>query len=146
MPIYAYVCSKDACRWRQETLVDLKDKNLTKVCSRWGSESYRDGIQAFATKSVVHGSPMTDKEIDLVVGSDSEKKWAKIESDKQKRHARMVEKGATDRKLDVSGKPFNPHDHLGDNTRKALGRFYTEVAKEKVKQGPDIGLDGRPKP
>lgn len=139
MPVYAFICSAEECQWRQEKLVESSKRDLPIECPRCGKLSYRQGVTPFATPSIVHGAPMTDKEIDLVVGADSESKWVKIQKDKAERHARLQEKGALTRDLDLKpGQKFNPLGVIGDEKRKALGNAYTEAAKERIRSGVDF--------
>ncbi len=136
MPIYTYACT--SCSFKQEELRDRPKKDDPVSCKKCGSASLRKGLEEFSTPSTVHGSPMTSKEIDLVVGKDAHDKWIGIEKDRSERRARQQKAGIKDLGIVVDSGKFNPHDFLGDQKRKESGAAWTKASKEIIRSGVDF--------
>ena len=136
MPIYTFHCK--TCGFKQEEILDRSKKDTKLPCKKCGELCGRQVLEEFSTPSNVHGSPMTSKEIDLVVGKDAHEKWMGIEKDRNARRQRQQKVGVRDMGVVVDSGKFNPHDILGDDRRKQAGAAWTKASKEAIKTGVDF--------
>lgn len=140
MPIYTFKCTE--CNFKQEELIDKAKKDEPAECKACGKESKRLGLDSFSATHSVPGSPMTSREIDMVVGADAAMKWKQIENDKVERRARLYAAGARDMGPVAQAGKFNPHALLGGAKRKELGQAWTSAAQRQIQSGVDF--DGKP--
>ena len=124
MPIFTYRCS---CGFSFEKLVGAKEKDAV-VCSKCGQVSKRDGVELFATASTIDPAnkvAWSSKEVDLVVGADSSKRWEEHDRRFQDRTKDMVtiETGIQ------PGASFNPEKIIGTEASKAVAAVYEEAVK-----------------
>jgi putative FmdB family regulatory protein len=124
MPLFTYKCSD--CSLRFEKLVSVQERDSV-VC-KCGADAVRDGVQPVNVKSSISPSEKvvrSKKEIDLVVGADSEKRWKAHEERFDKRTEGMVE-------IDPgikAGENFNPERIVGDKESRELAGEYEEAVK-----------------
>jgi putative FmdB family regulatory protein len=128
MPLYKYSCPQ--CGISFERLARLSQKD-EQACSQCGERAARERNDAFAVKATISPEDkvvQTKKEIDLVVGRDSEKRWGTIEEKRKSRREGMVE---VSRDVSVSGQgsTFDPNGILGDAGRKDAAKAYNDARK-----------------
>lgn len=126
MPMYSYKCG--SCALLFDKLVSAGEKD-NQVCLICGKESKRSGVEEFSVKTPV-GAPgekaiRSNKELDLVVGADAEKRWLQHEATVKERR-----QGMDIIELDVpAGEKFDPGSLLGDSKRKELSSKFVEEFK-----------------
>ena len=124
MPMFTYKCG--SCGLVFDKLVSSKEKD-GQLCLKCGKASVRNGVESFSVKTPV-GEPgekaiRSNKELDLAVGTDAEKRWIDHERKTKERREGMneIELGVP------AGDKFDPGALLGDTGRKQLS---SEFAKE----------------
>lgn len=128
MPLYPYSCGSCGHHWEALVSSDDRDKQ---VCPKCEEASTRDKVTGFAVSSELDPKTQTvysKKEIDKVVGVESERKWV----DHQERIRKRREgKDYTIVDLDIKpGTKFNPQEHLGTDKQKDLARVNVEAFRE----------------
>jgi putative FmdB family regulatory protein len=140
MPIYRYQCGD--CGLEFEDIKKYEDRDNDTVCSDCG-KSNTSRIEAVTFGIGTKLDPKRDtiytpKEIDKVVGAESEKKWEGYDIRWKKRYEERQKKrwdkmGATPSEIsipkDKDGK-YSPLMHLGDSGEKAFRKDYSESLKE----------------
>jgi putative FmdB family regulatory protein len=147
MPIYTYKC--EACNFIFEELVSY-DKKDDVNCNLCKGKAHRGAAETFGINTTLN--PKTDtiyspKEIDKVVGAESEKKWAGYDERwRQRYEARQQKrwKGMTPTPVNIPKDPdgkYTPIMHLGNSKDRELRREYStalqEHRAERKKRGED---------
>ena len=149
MPLYTYTCTCGA-KFERLSRASLRDDQ---VCPECGKKAVRSEIEQFAVKSTIDPKDkviQTDKEIDVVVGRDSDIRWA-IHEDRAK--ARRQGMTVVEPNLAEAGQAFNPEAALGNKERKAVANAYVEafrsgdpaLKKEWIDKQPEDKSSGQKK-
>lgn len=146
MPLYNFKCID--CKFEFEVLSSYEKRDEEQKCPECGKEAKRLEVNSFAFSTTL--DPKRDtiyspKEIDMVVGKDSEKKW-QITTDKlaersaARRKARWGDKKL--KEIDIPRDPdgkTTPIMHLGDPKEKNFRKEYVEALQthraEREKKG-----------
>ena len=140
MPLYRYICND--CNLEFEEIKKYEDRDKELLCPECKSVSTSRVIAVtfgIGTKlDPKRDTIFTPKEIDKVVGAESEKKWEgydkrwkkRYEERQKKRWEKMgAQPGEIDIPKDKDGK-YSPVMHLGDNSDRELRKDYSEALKE----------------
>lgn len=125
MPLYTYSCQ---CGARFERISRASQRDDQK-CPECGVKATRSEIEDFAIKSTINPKDkviQTGKEIDLVVGRDSDQRWASHEERTRERRKGM---DVVVPNLSEAGQSFNPEAAIGDANRKAAADVYAQAYK-----------------
>lgn len=124
MPLYKYSCQ---CGTKFERLATTASRDSQKcpLCKDTAARSSADGFAVKTTLDPKDKVVQTSKEIDVVVGRDSEKRWGSYEARRKARREGMVEISS-----DVSsGGSVNPGAVLGGASRKAAAKVHADAVK-----------------
>jgi len=146
MPMYTYKC--ESCGFVFEDLVSFEKRDTDVTCSLCKGKAIRGAAEVFGMHTTLN--PRTDtiyspKEIDKVVGAESEKKWAgyderwkKRYEERQKKRWNGAEPAPVNIPRDSDGK-YSPVMHLGNNEVKSLRKEFSSALQEhraeRVKKG-----------
>jgi putative FmdB family regulatory protein len=137
MPIYTYKCS--SCGYVFEELVSYEKRDEGVGCSLCKGAAVRSAAETFGISTTLN--PQTDtiysnKEIDQVVGRESEKKWAgyneqwnRVYKERQQKRWKGAEPKMLDLPKDPDGK-ISPIMHLGDNKQKGIRKEFSTALQE----------------
>ena len=124
MPLYKYSCQCGANFERLATPAS-RDKQKCPLCKGSAERAAAAGFAVRTTLDPKDKVIQTSKEIDVVVGRDSEKRWGSYEARRKSRREGMVEISS-----DVSSSgSVNPGAVLGGAARKAAARVHAEAVK-----------------
>ena len=127
MPLYTYSCTGCGIKFERLAVSSARDEQK---CSTCGEKASRAEVGTFAVKSTINPKDkvvQTGKEIDLVVGRDSDRRWGLHESAKKERRKDMVE--IEPQVSEGSGSTFDSNGSLGDSKRKTAAGVYTDAVK-----------------
>ena len=137
MPMYTYKCEN--CDFVFEELMSYDKRDSGVKCSLCGGSSVRNAAEIFGVHTILNAQTdtiYTPKEIDKVVGSDSDKKWAGYDERWRKKYEERQQKrwkGATPAPVNIPRDPdgkFSPLMHLGDDKQKSLRKEYSTALQE----------------
>jgi len=146
MPLYEYKCGK--CGHEFEELSSYINRDKDQKCKLCGELSIRKPASTFGVHSELDSrrdTIATNKEIDMVVGKASEKRWEGYDAKWKGRYEARQQKrwkGKTPEALnipkDADGK-YSPIMHLGDNKERSVRKEFSEALQEhrteRVKKG-----------
>ncbi len=137
MPIYTYTCK--GCNYIFEELSSYETRDEAQSCPLCGEAAERNAAETFGIKTTIdpkRDTVYTPKEIDKVVGSDAEKKWAGYDKKwenhyKQRQAVRWGDKAPAEVKIpkESDGK-YAPLMHLGDKKERSLRKEFSTALKE----------------
>ena len=143
MPLYTYKCT--ICAHEFDELTKYDDRDGAQKCKLCNSEAKRKVAVPFGISSSIdlkRDTIATNKEIDLVVGAASEKKWAGYDERwKQKYGQRQTErwKNKETKIVEFPKDGTSPIMSLGDKkeqkVRKEFSQALQEHRTERVKKG-----------
>jgi len=148
MPMYTYQC--DQCGFVFEDLVSFDEKDTDITCSLCAGKAVRNAVETFGIHTTLNSRTDTiysPKEIDKVVGAESERKWAGYDERWRKKYeaqqqARWKGKQPTPVNIpkDADGK-YSPLMHLGDPKERDVRKGFSKVLQEHRADRKSKGLD-----
>jgi len=137
MPIYTYRCEQ--CGYIFEELTAYDGRDTDKSCGLCKGKAIRAAAETFGINTTLDARTDTiysPKEIDKVVGVESEKKWTgyderwkKRYSERQKKRWGGAEPAPVNIPKDADGK-YTPLMHLGDSKDRGLRKKYSTALQE----------------
>ena len=127
MPLYTYSCSGCGSKFERLAKSVLRDEQQ---CSNCGVKATRSSVDTFAVKSTIDPKDkvvQTNKEIDIVIGRDADRRRGAYEAPKKARREGMVE--IADNVSAGSTSSFNPDSVMGDDKRKNTADAYNKALK-----------------
>jgi len=145
MPLYTYKCT--ACRHEFEELVKYDNRDAFQACKLCGKESTRKEVTLFGVSTKLDPKKDTiysPKEIDKVVGAESERKWMGYDERWRKKYSDRQSarwQGQETKTVMVSGDAgTSPIMQLGDNREKGVRREFSNALKEHRAERKKKGL------
>ena len=139
MPIFEFKCQD--CEREFEDLSSFEDKDNARACPSCGKPNIIRKISLFSTSSGIDPKKDTvysPKEIDKVVGKESEKGWESYadrasKAHKQRQQARRAGEGV--KEIVIPKGPdgtVRPFQHLGDSKERNFRKTYTQEYKKQI--------------
>ena len=154
MPLYEFKCTE--CGHEFEELTTYEQRDVIRSCKVCGRDSQRKAASLFGVHSDLNprsDTIVTNKEIDKVVGKESERRWESYDDKWKSRYEARQQKrrkGKTPEVLNIpkdSDGKYSPIMHLGDNKERSLRKEYSEALQEhradRIKKGiPQFDTSG----
>lgn len=147
MPMFEYKCS--SCGHEFEELIQSKDKNKEQFCKLCGKGSKRKEIYLVSSSTTIdprRDTVYSPKEIDKVIGADTDKKWKgyderwkKRYEDRQQKRWKGQQPAPVNLPRDADGK-FTPIMHLGDKKEREVRKEFSTALQEHRAERKSKGL------
>jgi putative FmdB family regulatory protein len=145
MPLYEYKCENCGLEFEEITSYEKRDLIKCKICN--GNtirkiSTFGINIDINPKKDTVY----TSKEIDKVVGKESEKKWQSYNEKWKERYKKRQEKRWKGKVPEIINIPkdsdgkYSPIMHLGNKKEIELRKEYSEALKEHRKERMKKGI------
>lgn len=148
MPIFDYVCA--SCGFQFEEIVSYDNRDKVQSCQMCGSESKRKEAHRFGVHTTLTPGKDTvysSKEIDKVVGRESELKWAGYNEKWKDKYNSRKHKRIGDRKYDIVDIPkgsdgaYHPAMHMGTEKDRSLRKEFSEALQVHREERKKKGLE-----
>jgi putative FmdB family regulatory protein len=137
MPIYEFKCTD--CGHEFEEIIPYDQRDVIRSCKICGKDSQRKVASLFGVHTSLNprlDTIVTNKEIDKVVGKESDRRWSSYDERWKSRYEarqQVRRKGKTPEVLNIpkdSDGKYSPIMHLGDNKERSLRKEYSEALQE----------------